>query len=158
MTAPVLVLAFGNPSRGDDAVGPILHEYLSQYLLPDIELLTDFQLQVEHILDLQRRKLVLFIDAGVNLPAPVCIQQIRASAAVSVSTHALEPSQLLACYTQVLGEAAPVSFLLALEGSAFELGSSLSAAMQSNYKQACQLLLQMLHNPSIDYWSTLTTT
>ena len=59
---PVLLLGYGNPSRGDDALGPMLLEMLEADRragrAPDnFETLTDFQLQVEHALDLQRRRL-----------------------------------------------------------------------------------------------------
>jgi hypothetical protein len=54
--APLLVLAVGNPSRGDDALGPALLDALAALAaqgadrLGDIELLSDFQLQIEHAL------------------------------------------------------------------------------------------------------------
>ncbi|MDP2785684.1 MAG: Ni/Fe hydrogenase, partial [Sulfurimicrobium sp.] len=66
MTAPLLVFGYGNPSRGDDALGPLLLEQLAALNLPHVELLTDFQLQVEHAVDLQGRERVLFIDASVS--------------------------------------------------------------------------------------------
>jgi hydrogenase maturation protease len=62
-----LVLAVGNPSRGDDALGPALLERLRDAGVDaagDVELLTDFQLQIEHALDLQGRQAVLFVDAA----------------------------------------------------------------------------------------------
>ncbi|HRH15070.1 MAG TPA: homospermidine synthase, partial [Azonexus sp.] len=75
MTAPLVVFAVGNPSRGDDAIGPVicgrLEEWLENEKLADrVELIEDFQLNVEHALDLQSRELALFIDAGENTPAP----------------------------------------------------------------------------------------
>ena len=42
--APLLVIGIGNPSRGDDAIGPLAIERLGALGLPDTELLTDFQL------------------------------------------------------------------------------------------------------------------
>ena len=65
-----LIFGYGNPSRGDDALGPLLLERLAADGLPDIECLTDFQLQVEHALDLEGRDLVLFIDAHVSCQPP----------------------------------------------------------------------------------------
>ena len=43
---PVLVLGFGNRSRGDDALGPLLLDGLSTDLPGNIELLEDMQLQI----------------------------------------------------------------------------------------------------------------
>ncbi|WP_462320608.1 hydrogenase maturation protease [Halochromatium sp.] len=71
---PVLVFGYGNPSRGDDALGPRLIERLQglqdRGQLPGVELLTDFQLQIEHVLDLVGRERVIFVDAAVGLSEP----------------------------------------------------------------------------------------
>ena len=71
MTAPVLVFAVGNESRGDDALGPQLLRALEAWLrvgdeTDQFELLEEFQLQIEHAMDMQNRQLVLFIDAGMD--------------------------------------------------------------------------------------------
>ncbi|HTN80845.1 MAG TPA: hydrogenase maturation protease, partial [Acidimicrobiales bacterium] len=73
--APLLVLGVGNPSRGDDALGPLFVERLSELLAHevsngDVEVLTDFQLQIEHALDLTGRAKVVFVDASVSAAAP----------------------------------------------------------------------------------------
>ncbi|MDP3326412.1 MAG: Ni/Fe hydrogenase, partial [Hydrogenophaga sp.] len=67
--APLLVFGWGNPSRGDDALGPLLVEQLAglaQMSSGRLECLTDFQLQVEHALDLRGRERVLFVDAAIG--------------------------------------------------------------------------------------------
>ena len=50
--APLLVFGYGNPSRGDDALGPALVDWLRRQRRggAEVELLTDFQLQIEHAL------------------------------------------------------------------------------------------------------------
>ncbi|HEB82952.1 MAG TPA: Ni/Fe hydrogenase, partial [Gammaproteobacteria bacterium] len=57
--APILVFPFGNPSRGDDALGPAIYQLLGNKQqnveLQSIDLLTDFQLQIEHSIDLENR-------------------------------------------------------------------------------------------------------
>ncbi len=70
MVAPTLIFAVGNESRGDDALGPLLLRQLESWLAAEdhaeqFELLEEFQLQVEHAMDMKDRKLVLFIDAGM---------------------------------------------------------------------------------------------
>ena len=69
MRAPIVVFAVGNPSRGDDAIGPELCGRLENWLknaglAERVELIEDFQLNIEHALDLEGRELALFIDAG----------------------------------------------------------------------------------------------
>ena len=67
MTEPLLVFGWGNPSRGDDALGPLFVERIEALELPGVSCLTDFQLQVEHALDIQDRRQVLFVDGGKSL-------------------------------------------------------------------------------------------
>ena len=157
MIKPVLVLGYGNPSRGDDAVGPLLIDYLSQFDLPSIDLLTDFQLQIEHVLDISNRQLVLFIDAGVSQTQPLLLQPVFPEKSYHLSTHALSPQQLLGIYQHVTGSLPPLSYLLVIKASHFELGQTLSPDMQKHFLQACQLLKQMLDNPCADHWQSLVT-
>ena len=83
--APVVILACGNPSRGDDALGPMLLDRLQDWLAGEglstgYELIGDFQWQVEHALDLAGRRLALFLDAGQRTPAPWVLRQVQALA------------------------------------------------------------------------------
>jgi hydrogenase maturation protease len=124
-----LIIGIGNPSRGDDALGPLAIERLAALNLPDVELLTDFQLQVEYLLDLAGRKDVVFIDATVDgTVSTFSIQAISAAQGASYSTHELSPQAVLAAYESHYGEPAPPSFVLAIRGRRFELGEGLSAA------------------------------
>ncbi|MBL8418686.1 MAG: homospermidine synthase, partial [Dechloromonas sp.] len=96
MTAPLVVFAVGNPSRGDDAIGPVICGRLAKWLenenlVDQVELIEDFQLNIEHALDLQGRELALFIDAGENTPAPFIFARIYPSTATAHTTHALPP-------------------------------------------------------------------
>ena len=73
--APVLVFTYGNPSRGDDALGPAMFDLLVKHKqntneLDNVDLLTDFQLQIEHAIDLEQREVVLFIAASVSAVSP----------------------------------------------------------------------------------------
>jgi len=67
--APLLVFAVGNPSRGDDALGPTLahalrvEEEFADAAHAHAELLEVVQLQIEDALALEGRSAVLFIDA-----------------------------------------------------------------------------------------------
>ena len=126
--APVLVLAVGNPSRGDDALGPELAARLEAAALPGVEVITEFQLQVENALDLVGRERVIFVDAGTNTPAPFDLRRVEPAAEFLHTSHALSPEALLATYLRVTGTAPPEAWVLCVRGESFELGESLSAA------------------------------
>ena len=87
--APLLVIGIGNPSRGDDALGPACIEALEKLALPMVELLTDFQLQVEHVLDLARCSRVVFVDASLRCASPFSFEGVDADMRVTPLSHAL---------------------------------------------------------------------
>ena len=78
--APTLVIAVGNPERGDDALGPLLAERLAALGMPGVEVLTDFQLQIEHTVDLARRAEVILVDASASGPAPFTWRTVEPAA------------------------------------------------------------------------------
>jgi hydrogenase maturation protease len=139
--APVLVFGYGNPSRGDDGLAPMLLESIagSDAGLPasgHVELLTDFQLQPEHALDLRGRERVLFVDASASCAEPYEFFPLAAAPDASVFTHALAPGAVLSVYERIEGAMAPPSWMLAIRGYAFELGEPVSAGAQRNLAAA----------------------
>ena len=152
MTAPVLLFAIGNPSRGDDALGPLLLDRLADAASAAVERLTDFQLQIEHTLDLHQRRLVLFIDASVDRSAPLRLSRLRPARERAYTSHALAPAALLKLYREVHGSPPPACFQLAIAGYGFELGAPLSARAESNLKRAEALTRQLLQHPERDDW------
>ena len=136
MTASTLVFAWGNPARGDDALGPLFAEAIEALQLPDVECLTDFQLQVEHALDLQGRQRVLFVDASLSAPAPFGVQMLAPLHDESFSSHAMSPAAVLQVYCDVLKRPPPPAQLLAIQGVQWELGIAPSATARANLAAA----------------------
>ncbi len=136
MTAPILVFGWGNPSRGDDALGPLFVDRLTDLALPGVECITDFQLQVEHALDLQDRRRVLFVDASVDAMAPFAVSTIGPLQDASFTSHAMSPQSVLQVYRDLNDAPPPPSWLLAIRGERFELGEPLSANAATNIEAA----------------------
>lgn len=138
MTAPLLVFGWGNASRGDDALGPLCIEALRAEFDGDerVDFLDDYQLQIEHALDLAGRRRVLFIDASLGAEPPFTVSTVAARADASISTHALSAPALLKVYEDLHGEAAPPCTLLAIRGEQFELGAPPSAAAMAHLAAA----------------------
>lgn len=137
-TAPLLVFGWGNPSRGDDALGPLCVAQLRQRFAqnPHVEFLEDFQLQVEHALDLQGRRHVLLVDASASGDVPFVSLRVQPLQDASYTSHALSPQALLAAFAQVSTEPAPPCTLLAIRGEFFELGADVSPAANSHLQLA----------------------
>lgn len=149
MRAPTLVIGYGNPSRGDDALGPQavaeIERLAAQH--PEwgaIEVLTDFQLQVEFVTDLADRQRILFIDAAVDVSEPFSFAPLAAKQDASITSHALSPAGLLAVYRSFHHADAASSYLLAIRGYEFELGAPLSLRAQRNLDAALSMLQRWL--------------
>lgn len=136
MRAPVLVFGWGNPSRGDDALGPLFVERVRALALPGVECLDDFQLQPEHALDLVGRRRVLFVDASATANAPFDAGTVTAARDASFTTHAMSPQAVLQTYADVQREPAPPCMLLAIRGERFDLGDALTQAAAAHLAAA----------------------
>jgi hydrogenase maturation protease len=130
--APSLVIGIGNPSRGDDALGPRLVERLEAQALPSVECVTDFQLQVEYALDLVGRERVVFVDATASGDAPFTLTPLAPSRDASFTTHALSPAAVLDTYVALTGLPLPDVRVLAIRGYRFGLGEPLSDEAAAN--------------------------
>lgn len=123
---PILVFGYGNPSRGDDALGPAFVDAVEAMNLEHVECLTDFQLQVEHAMDLKGRQRVLFVDASTSLSESFSLSEITAARDNTFTTHAISPAAVLQAYEQVEGDKPPPTLLLAIRGESFELGQAMT--------------------------------
>jgi hydrogenase maturation protease len=142
---PALVIGYGNPSRGDDAIGPVLLERLEalREADPDLDLfdtLTDFQLQIEHAMDLAGYRQVVFVDAAVDLDRAFRFGLLHPARDDSFSTHALNPAAVLSVYEEFFRQPPPESYLLSIHGERFDLGEGLSDAAEQALGEALAFL------------------
>ncbi|PKO59118.1 MAG: Ni/Fe hydrogenase [Betaproteobacteria bacterium HGW-Betaproteobacteria-18] len=148
MTPPLLILGWGNLSRGDDALGPLfvaaLRDDLPDALQGQVEFLEDHQLQIEHALDLVGRQRVLLVDASLTCPAPFEVTPLQPAQDASLTTHALSPQALLQVYQNLQGEAPPPCTLLAIRGERFELGQAAGPEALEHLEVAVQWARQWL--------------
>jgi hydrogenase maturation protease len=153
----LVVFGWGNVSRGDDGLGPLLLARIAEAGWPDANLIEDFQLQLEHALDLQGADLALFLDAGKDTPAPFAFTEIHARHGMTHTSHALAPEAVLGVYEKTLGGRPPPSFLLCVRGKSFELGEGLSEEAAARLETAWAFLQRLRSAPSPESWRGLAT-
>lgn len=150
---PILIFGYGNVSRGDDALGPLLLEFIQDRLALDtVEIQTDFQLQIEHALDLVGRNLILFVDASVGCPAAFDFTELAPAHDKSYTSHAMSPAAVLQVYSDIMRIPPPPSFLLSIKGEHFELGADLSPKAQSHLQQAQRFAERLFSQPTLEFW------
>ena len=150
--AALTVFAWGNESRGDDAIGAILASRIIGLDNAAINVVEDHQLNIEHVMDFEEGVPALFIDASVAIDAAYKVEKLTPFGDASISTHSISPGALLALYEQTLGKPAPDAYLLHVRGKEFELGDGISASTEVSVSEAWQFLDDLFASPS-ESWS-----
>lgn len=148
----LVVFAWGNPSRGDDAVGPWFADRLRHLAGSCLCLVEDFQLQVEHLLDCREGSLLLFIDARCDDGQDFHFREVNPVTSVSHTSHALAPAELLGHYQRVFGEQPPAAYELTVPGQQFDLGCDMSATTLACCQRAVCWLHPLLSEPEPGRW------
>ena len=156
MTPRVVLLGCGNPSRGDDALGPSLLKRAGAWLIGrpdlDVRIVEDFQFQVEHALDVADADLVLFVDADAAATAPFRLRRSWPSRDKSYTSHELSPEAVLHVAREVTGRDPPPAWVLGVRGEQFVLGAPMSAAAHGHLEAAWDELLELLSDPRASAW------
>ena len=149
--AALTVLAWGNESRGDDAIGAILAGRIIALENSAINVVEDHQLSIEHVLDIKNGVPVLFVDASVAIEDDYRVEKLTPLQDGSISTHSVSPVALLDLYEQTLKSPAPDAYLLHVRGSSFELGEEISAEASASVDQAWRFLAELFAKPADDW-------
>jgi hydrogenase maturation protease len=152
-----VIIGFGNPSRGDDGIGPELMNRAEALveLHPeayDVECIQDFQLQIEHSMDLDGPGMALFLDASVSAAPPFTLTRLRPSQDASYTTHELSPSSVLHVFEQVNHRPPPPCFLLSVRADQFDLGVDIAPPAMANLEAAWDLLTRLMANLDLAFW------
>lgn len=147
----ITVLAWGNESRGDDAIGAVLARKIIELEHPAIDVVEDHQLNLEHVMDIRDDVPLLFVDASVAMDKGFRLEKLAPMRDESISTHSISPTALLHLYEHTLGKTAPDAWLLHVSGSSFELGEEVSAAASASIEQAWRFLEETFSHPT-DQW------
>lgn len=142
-----VLLAWGNPGRLDDGLGPALAERASAWGLAGLKVDSGYQLQVEDADQAARHRRVVFVDADRTGPEPYRVQRIRAGAAgLAFSSHSVDPESLLALARDLFG-AEPEAWLVGIRGYEFDsFGERLSSGARSNLVAAADFLEHALRS------------
>jgi hydrogenase maturation protease len=125
-----LVLGYGNRSRMDDGIGWFVLERLQELGLPNVELHTSHQLDVDHAELITGFDEVIFVDAAIpQSPQPIAVTVVQPCFCSHAVAHYLTPSDLLALAQTLFGRT-PRGILFSIRGSDFNFGTTLSPAAE----------------------------
>ena len=152
----LVVFGWGNETRGDDGLGPALLARFAAADWPETTTVEDYQLQIEHALDLEGAECALFVDAGKNTPAPFSFRAIAPRRATTHTSHALAPEAVLDVYARIKGRAPPPAFALCMRGESFALGEGLSPEGASRLEEAWMFAQALMRERSLEAWEAMT--
>jgi hydrogenase maturation protease len=140
----ILAIGYGNPSRNDDGVGWVVIEQLKKLALPDVELMTAHQLEVEMTDTIQHFDAVIFVDAatprGSQAVGRTVVQPRFEHHAVA---HFLTPADLIALCQTLYGRR-PHAILFSIRGHNFNFGSLLSSATEHAARDVVRQIMQLI--------------
>lgn len=91
-----LILAYGNPAREDDGLGPALAEELQAFTAEGLTISVDYQLSLENALDIASNDYTIFMDASINGVEPFSFYRIFPKESWSFTDHSIKPETLAA--------------------------------------------------------------
>lgn len=139
-----LVIAYGNPLRGDDGLAWAVAEKLRTIMPKSARLLCVQQLSPELADSISKTRIVLFVDATAEGNAgDVHCETVTPSAEPTRFWHHIGPGEVLALARELYA-ASPHGFLLTVHGEQFNYGYVLSAAARDAIPQAVDEVRSLL--------------
>ncbi|EXJ16972.1 hydrogenase maturation protease [Imhoffiella purpurea] len=148
-----LIIGYGSPIRGDDALGPLAADRLGSADLPDhVQVISRHILTAELVADLVDKERVIFLDASVDAePGEVRCRRLEPdSEAVSTMAHFLDPRELLA-WCQTLYGRAPESYLVSAGISSLDYASyQLTPIAESALERMLEAVDRLVAEPNLE--------
>jgi hydrogenase maturation protease len=140
----ILVLAWGNPGRCDDGLGPALAARLEQIQLPGVAVESDYQLTIEHAALAAEYDVVVFADAAQDAQSSYYFRPVTPADASRFTTHGVTPGEILFLARSCFG-AMPEGHLLGIRAHVLDqFGEELSAAALEDLDAAVDFLCEWI--------------
>ena len=120
-----LIIGYGSPIRGDDALGPLVADRLLQQGVPGgVTVLPRHVLTADLVPDIAASDRVVFLDASLDgEPGELRCRALSPDRdAVSTMAHFLDPGELLAWCEALYGHR-PEAWLVTIVGESFDYAS-----------------------------------
>ena len=146
----VLVLAYGNPGRLDDGLGPAAADRIAAAKLPGVTVESDYQLQIEDAATIAEYDVVVFVDAAAKGPAPFFLRSVEPKTDLSFTTHSVSQQALLALARDHFG-ADVEGYALGIRGHEFDaFGERLSERALTHLEAAVDFFVSALRERRFD--------
>jgi hydrogenase maturation protease len=144
--ARILVIGYGNPSRGDDAFGQLAAERIRELVpQPDVQTLSLHQLAPELMEDLSQADLAIFIDAAASgEPGALTRRDIRPQRGTRAAfTHHGAPEALLNGAQALYGRSAE-GVMFSVAALDFSFGAELSPPVAEKMEAVVESVVRLI--------------
>ncbi len=141
-----IIIGYGNPLCGDDAVGYYAARKLSELVKSeDITIHTYHQLTPELAADISRYDKAVFIDASVGgTPGTITTAQIDPTHIPNRTySHQLDPESVLTC-SQALYGRVPAAYLVTIDAGSFGYMEDLSGPVKAGLSDLIDAVLEII--------------
>jgi len=138
-----VVIGCGNTLLGDDAVGPLIANTVSERAPPGVLVRAVHEFVPELAADLAATEVAIFVDAVLHGDTVTCTPVVPSPLHRDGLDHALTPADLLALAQLAYGHAPP-AWLVLVPGRDFGLGQPLSDQARRGMAKALVLIEQRL--------------
>lgn len=142
----ILVVGYGSPLRGDDAVGPYVVEQLAATAHQHFDTLVLHQLTPDVAEVVARRRLVIFVDAAISAEQ-LRVERLFPAREAGDLGHQCGPREILAL-AECLYQARPAAWLVGIPAEDFSLGGSFSPKARQALAQAERAVLDLADDKS----------
>ena len=143
----ILLYGYGNPGRKDDGLGPALIDMVEKWIIQEriknVDVDSNYQLNIEDAYALRDYEKVIFIDASTEDIEDYIVTRVRPSDKVNFSMHSVCPSFILHLCQRLYGYS-PETYLIHIKGYAFELQEGFSMQANRNLRRAYKYLQSVL--------------
>ena len=138
----ILVYGYGNPGRQDDGMGVILAEMLEQWAIENgytnIEVETNYQLNIEDSDIISDKDFVLFVDASMEQIEDIIYTKVTPdNSSIEFTMHAVSTSFILDMCNKLYGKS-PETYLLHIKGYEWELAEGITEKALVNFEKALE--------------------
>jgi len=146
--ARFLIIGYGNQLRGDDGVGPMVAESISDLALPGVKAIACDLLTPELAEPISQAENVIFVDAALTAPREVELRPIEVADSSQILAHAADPRTLLALARDVFDHA-PKAWLLTIPVERLGIGEALSPLARVGLEAALTTISRMVRKGDI---------
>ena len=149
----ILIYAYGNPGRQDDGLGNRLVDELEPWIIENgfenVELDSNFQLNIEDADNIRDKDIVVFVDASILDIDGFQLDVVKPSEGRSeFSMHSASPAYILALCIKLYNKH-PETYILQIKGYEWEFQEGVSDRAAKNLESALSFLKEWIEKKSL---------